>query len=205
MAATPPNTLLSEVSSFAGLGLSTAELLVISELQRSVQGESTAAGYTPAEAVITWTDKNGSGKTGSLATFTATADMPTVSTINVSGKSLTSFHPGSLLPSLASLNVATNLLSSLDITGLTSLVTLVAVANLITSLDVSTNPLLKTINCSVNALRNVDQILATVNGFGSSSGTLALHLGSNAVPTGGASNADVLALRARGWTVNINP
>lgn len=45
----------------------------------------------------------------------------------------------------------------------------------------------------------VDQVLSDVNSWGTSGGTLALQ--GNAAPTGGSGNANVVALRARGWAV----
>ena len=56
-------------------------------------------------------------------------------------------------------------------------------------------------NCALNTA-SVDAILANINAAGTSGGTLGLQGSNNAIPTGGAANANVVALRARGWTIN---
>jgi len=57
-------------------------------------------------------------------------------------------------------------------------------------------------NCNMNQTL-VNQILADVNSWGLSGPDRAVRLPGNAAPTGGSSNADVVALRARGYTVEI--
>ncbi len=80
----------------------------------------------------------------------------------------------------------------------------VAYSSSITSLDVSNNVLLTFLNASGCAVSNVDTILIDIDTAGLSDGFLDLSGGTNAAPTGGASNAEVLSLQGKGWTVNHN-
>ena len=52
------------------------------------------------------------------------------------------------------------------------------------------------------SVTSVDAILASINAAGTTYGTLGFEGSTNAIPTGGAANADVVALRARGWEIN---
>lgn len=76
----------------------------------------------------------------------------------------------------------------------------------ITSLDIGNNPLLLHLNAANCSLTSgaVDAILVDLDTAGLSNGTLDISGGTNAAPTGGASNPEVLSLQAKGWTVTHN-
>jgi hypothetical protein len=76
--------------------------------------------------------------------------------------------------------------------------------NRLASLDVSGNPGLRLLLAPNNLLNAaaVDGILATVDGYGSSNGTL--DLSGNAAPSA-ASDGHIANLRTRGWTVTLSP
>ncbi len=56
-------------------------------------------------------------------------------------------------------------------------------------------------SCRLN-VASVDAILASINAAGTFGGALGFEGPTNAIPTGGAANADVVALRARYWEIN---
>jgi hypothetical protein len=56
-------------------------------------------------------------------------------------------------------------------------------------------------NCSLTQAL-VDQVLADINSWNENNGTL--YMPGNAAPTGGASNTNLVALRARGWAVTLD-
>lgn len=112
-----------------------------------------------------------------------------------------------LPPAILDARVSDNGFTSLDLT-LTSGVTLGRLAasrNPLTSIvGLATGkrfPLLELVGCSMSQAL-VDQILADVNSWNTSNGTL--ELTGNTAPTGGASNANRLALVSRGWAVNVS-
>lgn len=76
----------------------------------------------------------------------------------------------------------------------------------LTNITLRSNPSVNFYSFQTNALTqsSVNAILALVNSDGVSNGSLYLDQGTNASPTGGASNTDKLALEGRGWTVAIN-
>lgn len=94
-----------------------------------------------------------------------------------------------------------------DLSALTSLSVLNLGDNQITSFAIpsSVNQLIRIelVNNQVDQ-SSVDGILSWLNSCGLSGGTVILNLGTNAIPTDGDANADVVALRSRGWAVFIN-
>ena len=83
------------------------------------------------------------------------------------------------------------------------------------SLDLSNNPLTSIVGLATGqhfyavgfmgcgmSQALVDQVLSNVNSWNTSNGIM--NLTGNSVPSGGSDNANVVALRARGWTVNID-
>lgn len=92
--------------------------------------------YTPASAIVTWDDAFGLGQTGNLAQFHATADIPTVNQIQMSGTGINTITGLSTLPALAALDVSGNNLTALDLTGCTALMVLYCGINPMVSLDV---------------------------------------------------------------------
>jgi len=117
----------------------------------------------------------------------------------------------------------------IDVSGLAALINANLYMNsLVTAYDFSSSNLLQNVNgndcsalttvtisstapvtactfntCALN-VGSVDGILAALNANGQINGTCDLAGGINASPTGGANNADYLALIVKGWTVNIN-
>ena len=122
--------------------------------------------FSPATAVIQWTDKNGTF-TGNLATFTTTADKPTVSQVSAITAGLTSISGLSTLPLLLYLTVPNNSISSLNIAGCASLISLSCGANLLTSLDASACPTLQSLDSnSQTFLTSINTSgLASLNSF----------------------------------------
>jgi hypothetical protein len=62
------------------------------------------------------------------------------------------------------------------------------------------------VNCSNNALNlmSVDNMLAALDASGVINGVVNLSGGTNATPTGGALNVNVVSLQGKGWTVTTN-
>lgn len=74
------------------------------------------------------------------------------------------------------------------------------------NVTLSNCPLLTNVDFSKNALTvaSVDGVLAYLDSTGVTGGTVILDLGTNAPPTGGAGNPNVLSLQGKGWTVTTN-
>lgn len=93
--------------------------------------------WAPATEVIPWID-GGGAHNGDLPAFQATADYPTVSSLNFSGSgNITSLTGLKGLPALSSLNLDGNGVSSLDCSNMLSLTNLICSNNLLTSINVN--------------------------------------------------------------------
>ena len=79
-----------------------------------------AFSYSPASATISWTDSGGN-HSGNLAAFNATADMGTVSVIELINQGIVSISNLSSLPGLITIELTGNDITSLDVSGLSSL------------------------------------------------------------------------------------
>lgn len=112
--------------------------------------------YSPDTAIITWTDINGAGQNGNLAFFNATADIASVSAVDLSGQPVTSVSNLSSLPALVNLNLGATLLTSLDVIGCSSLTGIVTFNSPITSLDVHGLIALQFLNCNGNPLTSLN-------------------------------------------------
>ena len=106
---------------------------------------------------------------------------------------------------LTTLNVCYNQLSTLGVSGCTALTTLACYDNQLSTLDVSGCTALTNLNCFGNKLTEtvVNNILTTINGFGTSNGSLSLHGGTNAAPSGAGLTATA-SLQLRSWSVDTN-
>jgi hypothetical protein len=145
--------------------------------------------YSPATATIFWTDKNGR-LSGDLAHFNATADLVTVSSIDVDGQGLTSLSNLNVLPALTYIDCDSNSLTYLDVSG---------------------NPLLTTLICSYNALPAyaVNTILSGLVANGKTGGAVdTVNQTPSAIPSHGPPDgiAAAAALRAETpvWTVTTD-
>lgn len=78
--------------------------------------------------------------------------------------------------------------------------------NPLSAVNISNCPLLNDVNFSKNSLSqaNVDSILSYLDSTGVANGNLLLNGGANSAPTGGAGNANLLSLIAKGWVVSTN-
>jgi hypothetical protein len=138
---------------YAGISRRGIKECIAADAGQYVGGASPPPGvtfsYTPATAVISWTDKNGTF-TGNLAYFYANADIASVFDIECgpSGKPISGFSSIiniASLPALTSLGIGTgtpgNTLNSVDLTGCTKL-TLVNISYCVnvTTLDLSPCP-----------------------------------------------------------------
>ena len=159
---------------------------------------------------MTWIDTNGTF-TNDLATFQATADYATVTSMVFGGTGLlTSLTGLSGLPTLATLDCNTNALTTLDLTGCGALTSLYCYSCGITgTLDVSPCTALTILYCADNVMltAGVDGTLAalvTANLTGAGTADLS---GTNQSPTLGVNNVDklLLELPANGWTVTVTP
>ena len=107
--------------------------------------------WAPATEQVTWIDTNGTF-TNDLATFQATADYATVTSMVFGGTGLlTSLTGLSGLPTLATLDCNTNALTTLDLTGCGALTSLYCYSCGITgTLDVSPCTALTILDCNTN-------------------------------------------------------
>lgn len=92
--------------------------------------------WTPDTEQADWTD-GGGPHTGDLATFLATADINTVTTLGFPNGGLTGISCLSSLPALITLDIDSNLVTTIDLTGCTSLQFAFLGNNLLTSVDAS--------------------------------------------------------------------
>lgn len=105
--------------------------------------------YEPESSTIKWVDVSGA-HTGNLATFYATADEPTVTSLTFDDDviGVTNIYNLGTLPSLTSVVATEQSLVSIDVAGCTNLVTLIVAINYLTTLDVTGLVSLQDINCS---------------------------------------------------------
>lgn len=122
--------------------------------------------WTPHAAVGAWHDSGGN-KVGDLGQFYATADQPTVDSIDLSSLGITGINNAASLPALTSLNCSGNgagPLLTLGVDGCTSL----------TTLDVTNNPNMTALSVTNTALVTLDAAtgmgaLTTLNVLGCNS------------------------------------
>lgn len=111
--------------------------------------------WSPSTAVATWTDGNGAGQTGDLPTFTANAELSTLSNLNLDSTGITTLT-ARYCPLLSFLTCQLNNLTSLDMKGCDALNTVQCSFNSLTSLDLSTNHSLTALSCDYNSIINLD-------------------------------------------------
>lgn len=162
--------------------------------------------YAPAGAVITWSDSGG-GHAGNLATFNATADIPSVFLLNVNGLGLTSIVGLHQFPLLNNFDCGGCSLTDLDVS-LNPLLTLfvVTVNAGITAVNVATNPALMTVQMGFCSLTQdaVNAILIALDGFGTLNGTVTLNNQTPPAPPSGAGIAAAASLVGKGWAVTTD-
>lgn len=126
--------------------------------------------WVPAAKVATWNDVNGA-HAGDLPAFLATANIPTVSQLLLSGAGITSITHVDYLPSLNHLDVAYNLLTTLDLTGCSSLQILVGGYQALATVNISGCNALQAVFFQYTNITSLDlsnrTSLTDVNTFGS--------------------------------------
>jgi hypothetical protein len=142
--------------------------------------------YVPATEILVWTDAHGSHN-GNLAAFNATADYASVTDFDFAflGNGITSITGLNNFPNLTNLESSSELLTTLDITGLAHLA----------SINVSSN------NLTVAA---VNAILTTLDANGLHNGTVILNAQTPAAVPTGAGLTSAIALIDKGWTVTVD-
>lgn len=140
--------------------------------------------YTPSTATIFWTDTNGTFS-GDLAYFINHANVPSVTSINVSNGELTSLTLSNQLSALANLTCSHNKLTSLDVSYTTALT------------------LLYCDNNAISSPSDIDSILVQLDANQEKGGEVTLGGGTNAVPSETGLDAKTM-LEAKGWEVTVN-
>ena len=125
-------------------------------------------------------------QSNSLTTVTIPNTLTALEYLNLHSNSLTTVTIPDTLTALATLNLAFNSLTTVTIPD-----TLTA----LTYLDLGVNAL---------TLASVDAVLLNLDTAGALNGKVYLNGGTNASPTGGATNVNKLSLEGKGWTVTIN-
>lgn len=155
MTCTPSNLALS-AKCFCGIPRRDSRAILIYALCLVAQvGLAKGFRYKPESAIIQWQDSGGA-KSGNLATFRATADVPSVSFIDADSLGLTSISNISSLPALATLSCAGNSLTSLSVSGCPALINLYCQQNNITSLTIGGLTTLVDLRCQQNAITALD-------------------------------------------------
>jgi Leucine-rich repeat (LRR) protein len=136
-----------------------------------------AFAYAPDTAIITWEDMNGAGQTGNLAFFNATADIASVTSVELISQSLTSISNLNLLPALNYLDIDGNAgVTALDLTGCGLLATLNFPVCNVASVDLSPCTLLLNLDCANNGILALDVSANTLLQFFNCSGNLLIAL-----------------------------
>ena len=129
-------------------------------------------------------------------------------TLNLQSNSLTTVTIPDTLTSLTNLFLGSNSLTTVTIPNtLTALTYLNLESNSLTTVTIpDTLTALTYLDLGANALTlaSVDAVLLNLDTAGALNGTVYLNGGTNASPTGGATNANKLSLEGKGWTVYIN-
>lgn len=138
-----------------------------------------------------------------LSTFTNN-DLPNL-TILVSQYCNISDFSENTFPSLNTLYIGNNLLTTIDLSGLTNLTTLDMNTNSLTNLSIDGLINLNTINLANNNLNqsSVNHILAKLVEYGTTNGSVNITGVGNASPSG-QGLTDKNTLFSRGWSVNVN-
>jgi len=131
-----------------------------------------------------------------------------ITSLDWSSKLLYDIPDLSSLILLQTLDLEANLLTTVTIPDtLTALANLYLQFNSLTTVTIpNTLTALANLNLNSNALTiaSVDAVLLNLDTAGALNGTVNLSGGTNASPTGGATNVNKLSLEGKGWTVNIN-
>jgi hypothetical protein len=118
----------------------------------------TGFSFAPPDRLLAWTDSGGN-KLGNLATFQATADIPTVTLIDSSTTDISNFYNISSLPALVTINASHSaLVGTLDCSNCPNLVTLICDGNVgpfLTGINTTGDVALQTLNFHDNALGTV--------------------------------------------------
>ena len=127
-------------------------------------------------------------------------EIQNVTTLNVSGKSISSLKGIEYFTELTSLNCSNNSLTSLDLSNNTKLLTLHCFNNQLTTLDLSENKSLKNVYCYGNKI-NGTRASTLVNNLPSTSGAT-LYFFDNETSTGNSMTlAQVETAKKKGWSV----
>ena len=131
-----------------------------------------------------------------------------LTSLDLQSNSLTTVTIPNTLTALAYLNLQSNSLTTVTIPDtLTALATIDLHSNSLTTVTIpNTLTALSFLDLSGNALNlaSVDAVLLNLDTAGVLNGTVDLSGGTNASPTGGATNVNKLSLEGKGWTVTIN-
>lgn len=206
MTCTPSNLALS-AKCFCGIPRRDSRAILIYALCLVAQvGLSKGFRYEPASAIISWIDVfNPFGTSGDLATFLATANIPTVTGVTWPNHDVTAIHRLNALPALTSINISGNgginslnasgclnlttitannsSLISVNCSGDTALVTLLIQNSFVSSLNINGCVNLVTINAGYTSIPSID-----VSGF-----TSLISLYTN-------DNVEILTILAAGCT-----
>jgi len=129
-------------------------------------------------------------------------------TLNLRSNSLTTVTIPNTLTALATLDLRLNSLTTVTIPNtLTALFYLDLQSNSLTTVTIpDTLTALTLLDLRENALNiaSVDAVLLNLDTAGALNGMINLSGGTNASPTGGATNVNKLSLEGKGWTVTIN-
>jgi hypothetical protein len=144
----------------------------------------------------------------SLTTVTIPSTLTNLTNLYLYNNSLTTVTIPNTLTALETLDLRDNSLTTLTIPNtLTALTNLYLTDNSLTTVTIpKTLTALTNLDLNNNALNlaSVDAVLLNLDTAGALNGTLYLSGGTNASPTGGATNVNKLSLEGKGWTVNIN-
>lgn len=160
---TDPNTLMEAARCFRCIPRGLANSVIIHLLEEWANNPTgPQVFWEPPSAVSAWIDGSGP-HVGDLPTFLASADLPTVGSIQLIGVGLTTIGNLNLLPNLTNLEVNGNAgLTELDLTGCAALSTVFCQNCGLTSLTLDGCITVTTLNCSNNQIASLDVSDCTV-------------------------------------------
>lgn len=164
--------------------------------------------WTPPSALASWTDSGGPHVPSNLATFLATADLPTVTSFECDSAGVSSITCLESLPALTNLVIGSNpLLLSIDLSENPNLLSITADNNAFTSIDFTNNTNLTSIDVShghslttiigLSSLSNLQSLACSDCDI---TGTLNLTGLSNLTGLNCSSNANLTTLTLTGCT-----
>ena len=158
MSAPSYNDLLEETKCYACLGSANIpELLTLGLLSRIAGSGSQGIpfSYSPEDQTVYWTDTVGA-QSGDLAYFNATADMATVSAVNLGNSTATTVTIGNQLPLLSNFNCELAAVTTINVGSQPNLTIFTCGENSLTGLDLSGCPALQSLVCYLNSITSLD-------------------------------------------------